>query len=129
MSAAITETLPLNFVQAIALARVAEVMFINRLLELEPQWRAALRNQQPQAQRLLYALRRAVSGLTQLSDFADAINELGNTGGCDYQALGEVFIARLEPAGEEPEANAARNQWQQVFRLLAEMQQSLTPAA
>lgn len=134
MSAAITETLPLNFVQAIALARVAEVMFINRLLELEPRWRAALGDEQtPPAQRLLHALRRAVAGLTQLTDFAEAINEFGvgcvTSGGRDYEALGGAFIARLERTVEQQEAGAAREQWQRVFRLLADMQQPAASAA
>lgn len=130
------ETLPMNFVRAMALAEIAETMFLTRLFEVEPQWRARLSEAPlPQADGLTQALRQAVAELRQLGDFAAALNEIGTTpaggGVCevDYEAKGARFIARLERSPEQALNSDRRERWQRVFRRLAELQHAITAAA
>lgn len=130
-----TKTPSLNYVRIIALAEIAEGMFITRLLELEPQWQLLLDERAKVCQPLAQALRQAVADITRLNGFPEALNELGAAPEAsdphrrDYQRLGVVFITQLERASAVPMTEQTRTRWEAVFRLLTEMQQTAAATA
>src|SRR2546423_13347030 len=86
-----------NFIQTLALAQVAEIMFTSRLIEIEPRWRLVLDDARAERSRLLLrAVRNAVAKLEHLGDFALALAEIGSRSAGqaidldDYRVIGAV---------------------------------------
>ena len=125
--------LPLNYVQMIALAEIAEEMFTRRLLELDPRWQEAFTDTCA-ASPLSQAIREAVAGFTCLSGYAEALEVLdirqpsAAHSGLDYETLGAIFLARLERKLCAPLDSRTREKWQTVFHLLAETRRQASAA-
>jgi len=130
-----TNTSRSNFVQALALAQIAEAMLTNRLLEIEPRLQEVLNDGRAMpGHRLLRAIRRAVMTLDHLGEFASVLGDLkanaanNGAGSSDFNRLGAVFISRIERSFATTAASETRARWKTVFRLLAETQRAFTTA-
>ena len=124
-----------SFAQVLSISDIAAEMFYTQLFRMDPTLIRLFKGEmREQGQKLMYALRLAVSGLDRLDKVAPALETLGRKHAeygvedKDYETVGAAFIATLEKGlgpGFTPEIREA---WRAVYDLLASIMRDAAKA-
>lgn len=117
-----------SFRRLLPVAHRVGTLFFAKLLELDPELRAALDGDRvTRDRRLVQWVALAVNGLSHPTTLAPVVRRAGRrsaglfTGPGRFDAIGTALIWALEEAANEPFADETRNAWARAYWYLANL--------